>query len=328
MSQAAGDAPVVSVVMSTYNRAALVGDAVRSVLAQQGAPPYEVLIVDNNSTDDTRAVVEALIPDSGGRLRYLFEPKQGVSHGRNAGIAAARGAYIAFTDDDVRTSPTWVAAIYRAFVEHPWAEFVGGRIYPRWPAPAPAWLTREHWGPLALVDYGDEPFRVDLERPVCIVSANLAARRTAFDRVGMFDPAHQHEPGWVTASEDHEWELRVMRSGGAGYYSPDIVLDADVQPNRLGKAYHRKWRYDHGRAVTRLLGPGETFDARMLPVPNRPGRPVLLGAAPWVYRQLAEHALRAVLALATGRRDGAFLHECLARESLGHIVGVAGRRRA
>ena len=322
------ETPVVTVVMSTYNRAALLGDAVRSVLAQEGAPPYEFIVVDNNSTDDTRAVVEALIPESGGRLRYLFEPTQGVSHGRNAGIAAARGEFVAFTDDDVRASPGWIAAIYRAFADNPWAEFVGGRVYPRWPGPVPAWLTREHWGPLALVDYGDAPFRVDLERPVCIVSANLAARRSAFDRVGTFDPAHQHEPGWVTASEDHEWELRVMRSGGAGLYSPDIVIDADVQPNRLGKAYHRKWHYDHGRAVTRLLGSGETFDARGLPVPTTPGRPMPLGAAPWVYRQLAEHATRAALAWARRRRDDAFRHECLARESLGHIVGVARRQRA
>ena len=319
--------PVVTVVMPTYNRAQLLGDAVRSVLAQDAPPPYEFVVVDNNSKDDTRAVVEALIPASGGRLRYVFEGRQGASHARNAGVAAARGEFVAFTDDDVRTSPTWVAEIHRAFVQHPWAEFVGGRVYARWPGPVPAWLTRDHWSPLALIDYGDEPFRVDLDRPVCLVTANVAARRATFDRVGPFDPARQHARGAVAASEDHEWELRVLRSGGAGLYSPAIVLDAEVQPNRLGKAYHRKWHFDHGRSLAGLLAAGETFDARMLPVAQATNRPMPLGVAPWAYRQLAESIARSAVAWMRRRESDAFLHECRARELVGHIVGVAETQR-
>lgn len=324
---AAHAAPSVTVVISTYNRAALLDGAVRSVLAQDGAPPFEVVVVDNNSTDGTRAVVAALVPESGGRLRYVFEPRQGLSYGRNAGVAAARASLVAFTDDDVRARPDWLAGVVRAFGEHPWASFVGGKVLPRWPGPVPAWLTREHWGPLALADYGPEPVRVDLDRPICLVGANLAVRRSAFDRVGPFDPAFQHRPGAVAAVEDHEWQLRVLGAGGAGLYLPDLVIEAEVQPNRLEKRYHRKWHFDHGRAFTALLGPDETLDSRMLPGASTRGRPTLFGAAPWVYRQIAVSGTRAVAALVAGRHAAALRHECVVRDALGHLVGVATRPR-
>lgn len=319
----ADSAPELSVVISTYNRGALLEDALRSALAQQGAPAYEVVVVDNNSTDDTRVLVARLVREYGARLRYVFEKRQGVAHGRNAGVAAARAPIVAFTDDDVRARLDWLATIHRAFAEHPWAAFVGGRVLPRWPGPVPRWLTREMWSPLALVDYGDAPVRVDLERPICLVAANLAFRRAAFERAGGFDPRFQHVPGAVSACEDQELELRVLRSGGAGLYHPGAVIEAAVQPDRLRKRYHRRWHLDHGRAIARLLGPGEMFDSRMLPTPRPPGRRTLLGASPWVYRHLATDVARATLAWLRGRRDEAFRYECAVREAIGHALTLA-----
>lgn len=318
--------PELSVVISTYNRGALLVDAIQSVLDQVGAPPFEVVVVDNNSTDDTRALVEHLA-GTDGRLRYVFEPRQGVSYGRNAGVQASTGAIIAFTDDDVRAEPTWLAAIARAFEDHPWAAFAGGKVLPRWPGPVPSWLTREHWSPLALVDYGDDPVRVDFTRPIALLTCNAAFRRAMFEQVGGFDPQYQHRPGAVSACEDHELELRVLRAGGAGVYVPDAVIEAEIQPKRLTRAYHRKWSFDHGRALVALLGPNETFDARMVPVPRPPGKRTLFGAEPWAYRAVVTSAVKSVGAWLAGRRDAAFRHEANAREALGHIVGAATRRR-
>lgn len=323
----AGPPPEISVVISTFNRATLIGEAVASVLAQEGAPPFDVTVVDNNSTDDTRAVVQALGREDA-RVRYVFEGRQGVSHGRNAGIVASRGATLAFTDDDVRVRPDWLAVMHKAFAHHPWADFVGGKVTARWPGPVPAWLTPEHWAPLALLDYGDQPVRVDLERPVCLVGCNLAFRRAALERAGLFDAAYQHGPGASSACEDQELELRILRAGGAGLYVPDMVIEAEVQPNRLTRAYHRKWHVDHGKSLTALLGPGETFDARMLPVRIRPGRPTFWGAALWAYRAVATGTARGLLAWAVGRRDDAFRLECDTREAVGHIAGCRARRRA
>ena len=97
------------------------------------------------------------------------ETKQGLSHARNAGIAAARAPIIAFTDDDVRVGPDWLAAIMRTVRAYPGVSVVGGKVLPIWPAPPPPWLTPEHWGPLALVDYGEQPVRVDADNPLCLV---------------------------------------------------------------------------------------------------------------------------------------------------------------
>ncbi len=322
----AGD-PAVSVVISTYNRGELLADAIRSVLAQEpGGPTFELVVVDNNSTDGTRALVDALAREDA-RVRYVFEGRQGVSYGRNAGVAAARAPIVAFTDDDVRARPDWTRAIARAFAEHPWADFVGGRVLPRWPAPPPAWLTPEHWAPLALVDYGDAPLRVDAARPITLVTCNAAFRRAAFDRVGGFDPRYQHEPGAVSACEDHELESRIIRGGGAGLYVPGMVIEAEVQAKRLTRSYHRRWHRDHGRALVSLLGPGETFGSDMHPVPLPPGRPTLLGAAPWAYRSAAGSALRAAAGWLRARPDEAFRHECAFYEAVGHIAGCARRRK-
>jgi glucosyl-dolichyl phosphate glucuronosyltransferase len=237
-----------SVVTSTYNRGALLEGAVRSILAQQDprTPPFELIVVDNNSSDNTKQIVERFAA-ADPRVRYVFEPQQGSSHGRNAGIRAARAPIIAFTDDDVRVEPDWLAAIARAFAEHPEADVAGGRVLPLWPAPPPAWLTRDHWMPLALVDYGEAPVAIDADRPVCLVTANCAFRRRLFETVGAFAPEFQlGDHGRLGSVEDHELQLRVLAAGGKIFYDPRIVVHAEIQQNRLDRAYHRRWHVGHG----------------------------------------------------------------------------------
>ena len=172
----------VSLVLCTFNRSRQLRSALGHLLAQSPtAPPFELVVVDNNSTDDTRSIVEACRVSSNGRLCYLFEPKQGLSYTRNTGIAAAQGDIVAFTDDDVRVSSGWVEAIVRASEANPKIVCLGGRMLPLWPEPPPAWLTPLHWvGPLALQDYGDQPFIVDARRPLSLAGANLAIRKEVF----------------------------------------------------------------------------------------------------------------------------------------------------
>ena len=114
---------------------------------------YEVIVVDNNSTDDTRRSSTACRPVPA--LRTVVERKQGVSHARNAGIAAARAPIVAFFDDDVRVAPNWIETIIRVFADDPGTEVIGGKVLPDWAAPPPCWLTPAHWAPLALQDLGD-----------------------------------------------------------------------------------------------------------------------------------------------------------------------------
>src|SRR5690606_41175507 len=117
------EAPQLSVIMCTFHRGALLADAMGSVLAQHDdtTPSFELIVLDNNSTDRTRAIIEGFAA-ADPRVQYGFESRQGLSFARNTGIARARAPLVAFTDDDVRVEPDWVAAVVRAFRDHPHAD--------------------------------------------------------------------------------------------------------------------------------------------------------------------------------------------------------------
>src|SRR5919197_3828903 len=118
-AQHASAPPDVSVVLPTYNRAAHLRRTLASVLGQRTtARRYEVIVVDNNSTDDTRAEVERASA-GGADVRYVLERNQGVSYARNAGIAVARAPWVAFVDDDVCVDADWIETICRTFEQHP-----------------------------------------------------------------------------------------------------------------------------------------------------------------------------------------------------------------
>src|ERR1044071_1939172 len=119
----------ITVIISTYNRSEMLAGAIESALEQESqGVSYEVIVVDNNSTDKTREVVEGYIERGHENLRYVFEAKQGVSYARNTGIAKARAEIIAFADDDVRVAKDWVAKIKAEFDAHPEIDFLGGKI--------------------------------------------------------------------------------------------------------------------------------------------------------------------------------------------------------
>jgi len=309
----------ISVVLSTYNRCSLLQPALESVLAQDsGQVRYEVVVVDNNSQDETRAVVESLIERGHSNLRYLLESRQGVSYARNTGIENTRAPIIAFFDDDERVAPDWIASIKRAFDEHPEVDFIGGKVLPLWETEPPQWLTSEHWSPVALTDYGDAPFYSNSENPVCLISANLAMRHNVFDKVGLFDTTLQRVKDNIGSMEDHELLMRLWRIGGQGMYVPDMVVEAEVPTKRMSKAYHRKWHTGHGKysALNRMQ---EHFDeqARLL---QKPLESTKFFATPtFVYRELIETGRIWLKAILQGNKSGAFFRENQVRHLISYI---------
>ena len=292
-------APIgVSVVISTYNRAAVLPRALDALLAQTGVA-YEVIAVNNASTDGTAGVIQSMLPGSP-QLRYIHEPRKGLPYGRNAGVRAARGPIIAFTDDDVEVSPDWVATIARTFEAHPDVDVLGGRVMPIWPASLPHWLTRRQLGPFALGERGDQPFRVGAgNAAACLVGANFAFRREVFDRVGLFDPA-------FTISEDREIQLRLWRAGGVGLYVPEMAITVRVPPERLTKRYFRYWYRTYGvyHSRMRLLDAIDRNGGLTDPPTRR-----ILGVPRFIYRSLLESASAWVVAAAKFDRTATFYHE-------------------
>ena len=141
--------PSVSVCICTYNRSQSLQRTLNSFASQIdiNLGPVEVLIVDNNCTDDTPKVVEAFrerLP-----IRRVTESRQGLAHARNRAVADFRGDVLLFTDDDVRLGPGWLAAYQDAIRRFPDADYFGGRILPDWGQAKPRWIGDE---PLPLID--------------------------------------------------------------------------------------------------------------------------------------------------------------------------------
>jgi glycosyltransferase involved in cell wall biosynthesis len=288
----------VSAIICTYNRGIMLRPALESLLAQDaGDVSFEVIIVDNNSTDDTKRIAQEFVAGREG-WTYVFEGQQGLSHARNAGVASARAPIVAFTDDDNRVAPNWVAEIKRSLDEHPEVAFVGGKVFPRWTATPPRWLTKLHWVPLAIVDHGDEPFYVDGSRPWCMVGANLSIRTAILQEAGGFEPRFQRVKNAIGSTEDHELQFRLWRAGLRGMYVPTLCVEADVQQDRLLKAYHRRWHAGHARFCA-MMGTERISD----------DMPELFGVPACFIRLIAEHGVGWVKATTTGHDDLAFRHE-------------------
>jgi glycosyltransferase involved in cell wall biosynthesis len=268
----------ISVVMTTFNRCTLLRQALKNLLNQDSRPHYEVIIVDNNSTDQTRQTIESFIQRGYSHLRYIFEPRQGISCGRNTGVTHARAPIIAFTDDDVRVATNWLVKIKTTFDEHPEVDFVGGKILPSWPHEPPSWLSEDHWWPLALLDAGNDSFYVTATNPMVLPTANAAFRREAFCRVGLFSTA-------FSVSEDHELILRLWREGRQGLYEPTIIVTADVQAARMVKSYHRRWNYRTGKFNSMMrLNEITASDGRLMEKPTN--GPTIFGVPTYIFRQL------------------------------------------
>lgn len=289
----------ISVVLSTYNRSAMLAGALESVLGQERpCARFEVIVADNNSTDATREVVESHIARGHTNLRYVFEPRQGVSFARNAGIANARGPVIAFADDDVRVAKDWIARIKQNFDDHKAVDCIGGKVLAQWDKRPPSWLTCDHWAPLALQDYGDEPVSINADNPLCLVSANLAFRRAVFREIGLFEPELQRVKNGIGSMEDAELLERFWRTGRQCLYVPDLIVTTDVPVERMTKDYHRKWHTGHGYffAIMRSADM-ERSSSRLFDVPAH------------LYRQASRDAVGWFKCLLLGNRDSAFGHE-------------------
>jgi glucosyl-dolichyl phosphate glucuronosyltransferase len=250
-------APVASitVIIATYNRATLLRGALDALAAQDDpGVRVEVAIADNGSTDDTRlACDEARRRTPRFEWLYVLEPRPGKSHAVNAALARTHGEWVAFTDDDVRPEPGWLAAIARAFSRST-ADFLAGRILPAWQRTPPAWLSPALYGALGVPDNGATPCAIgpgENER-IMPIGTNMAVRRAAIERVGGLHPELGKMRGTLRSGEDHEFYLRLLHHGCRGLYVPDARVRHLVPADRLTRDYFRRWFHQNGRNVAML----------------------------------------------------------------------------
>jgi glycosyltransferase involved in cell wall biosynthesis len=242
----------ISVVLCTYNRCESLERTLKSLI-EMSAPEgcsWELILVDNNSKDNTKAVIEEFEKDCKLNVKYIFEGKQGLSHARNRGIEQAEGEIIAFTDDDVMVDRYWLSNIKRAFEEHD-VSCIGGKILPVWEIPKPEWLIPQVHYILALLDRGDKPFHLD--SPI-VWGANFSVKAEIFEKYGGFDTNLGRIPGRLFAGEETEFVRRILNRGEKILYYPDAVIYHCIPRERILKSYFRKWKYDQGILRASLRG--------------------------------------------------------------------------
>ena len=245
----------ITVILCTYNRCERLATALNSVAASSLPPSvkWEVLVVNNNSSDRTREVVEDFTRRYPGRFRYLLERQQGLSYARNAGIREAHGDILAFMDDDVTVELSWLRNLAMPLQDSQWSGS-GGRTLLDQSFSPPRWLALEGphslAGALAEFDLGPEASELT-ESPY---GANMAFRKAVFEECGYFRTDLGRCGNNLIGGEDTEFGRRLIEAGKRLRYEPSAVVYHPVPEERLKKEYFLAWRFNYGRTEIRRLG--------------------------------------------------------------------------
>jgi glucosyl-dolichyl phosphate glucuronosyltransferase len=304
--------PLISVVICTHNRAKYLLRAIQSAVNQTySKDEYEIIVVDNASTDSTADLV--LSYQGVGNLRYIYEPKLGISFARNTGWHVAAGRYIAYLDDDATASPEWVSAVDKAFKMTPSAGAVGGRVDLIWEAKRPDWLEDDLVMSLGMIDWSEKPKFIPDLRMEWLVTANMAVPAEVLAEIGGFDTRLGRTGSKLLSGEDVFLLEQIIRKGYACLYYPSMAVRHLVPASRLNKEWFRRRYYWQGisDAVMYRIRQSPNLGRRWLHAVNRALR---LFAAP--------HRL-AVLAMSSDD-PAQFTRKCFLLIEIGYVAGLLG----
>jgi glucosyl-dolichyl phosphate glucuronosyltransferase len=254
----------ISVVVTTYNRAALLRRTLEQLTTQAFEAGDEVIVVDNSSTDETPRLLAAAREWFRVPFQVLVESTPGKTPALNRGLAAAKGDVFALTDDDVLVDMEWLATI-RSIFRDPSLALAGGRVDPLWETSPPGWLKIDETksydtmtSPLALVHYGEaQPLGARTA-----VGANMAVRRQAHDSIGGFAPHLGRRRGTLLCGEDHDFCQRVAAAGYRCEYRPELRVRHWVPAARTTLRYYLRWFFWSGITNAVLDADTASGDAR------------------------------------------------------------------
>lgn len=245
------DAPELSVIVCTRNRAAKLSRLLASLVRQRRLHEvrWEIVVVDNASSDATRAVVHGWTAVGAVPIRYLFESRVGLCVARNRGVRATAAPLLAFTDDDVVADSEWLVELLGAH-RTGCCDVVGGRIRVAGAEPLPSWLDRSLLGCLGELDLGDEPVPFD-GRQTYPFGANMLFRRERLERAGGFDErlgrvGEGRRWREVIKGEEQVLVARILRAGGRAMYAPGAVVEHRVERCHLLRSHFRRLYFAAG----------------------------------------------------------------------------------
>lgn len=272
-----------TVAICTWNRARLLEQTLGSLQKLRVSPgiSWDVLVVDNNCSDDTAAVADGFA--SSLPIRRVVEPTPGLSHARNRAVAESTGDLIVFADDDVLVDPDWLTEYARAAVSFPEAGVFGGTIEPWFATEPPAWISR-HFprleGIYAIRRLGAETR--ELGESEEIYGANMAFRRGVLERL-RFDPTLGRRHGEMIHGEETDLLVRVREAGWSAVWVGSARVRHYIPAERMTSGYVRRYFAGLGRTQQRRAGMPDSETPR------------LLGAPRWMYRRFASEWVRSVV---------------------------------
>ncbi|MBE9222983.1 glycosyltransferase family 2 protein [Cyanobacterium stanieri LEGE 03274] len=233
----------ISVVICTYNREAYLKDALNSLL-NQDLEDYEIVVVDNASTDNTATIVKELLGDNP-QLKYVYEPTLGLSVARNTGVKSTTGDIVAYLDDDAIAPPQWLKTLLRVFENDDQVAIAGGKvdlILPEGFSELPSWLSDDMAIALGFYDLGDEVKQID-DAGLTPRGLNYSFRRSFWQEVGGFDVKFDRVGKNLLSNGDLVFTETAIRRGKKVLYIPAAKVGHNVQPERLTKAWflRRSW---------------------------------------------------------------------------------------
>lgn len=311
---------MISVVIPTRNRADLLAPALSSLLKQDLAPSrFEVLVIDNGSTDDTQRVIDQYKVQLT-NLTSIYAPEPGLHTGRHAGMKAAKGNILVFADDDIEALPSWLSSIETAF-QDPQVAMVGGNNYPLFLQPPPDWLNRMWHRPkfrgyksipsLSVIEFTQPPREMS---PFQVWGCNFAIRKEVLLQCGGFHPDGMPKE-LIRFRGDGETHVskHVAESGMKCVFHPGASVHHKVTPERMTHAYFRQRGFNQGvsDSYTQL---------RQQDLPNASAkRPFLKRAIGFALIKAislldSAEAKRASAELQLGHREGYAYHQAAYRE--------------
>jgi GT2 family glycosyltransferase len=306
------EAPLhLTVAICTWNRAALLRRTLDSMrqLKPPGTTTWELVVVNNNCNDDTDIVLDEFRPYL--PLRRIFESKPGLSNARNAAVAAASGAFILWTDDDVLVAPEWLDSYAEAIRRHPSADILGGPIEPWFDGTPPGWLSRGFHvveGAYAARDTGCGETAITTDN--LPFGANMAVRREV-QRRHLYDPALGRAAGNMLGCEELDVLQSILREGGRGFWVPGAGVRHFIPRSRQSLLY--LWSYWRGNGLS---------SARIAPTS---GRFRLLGSPGWLWRDATMSPFRLLVGLVASPPDRWLAHMQTAAISWGRLQGSLPR---
>jgi len=253
---------MLSVVVCTYNRAKYIGTCIEKLANQNcNKKDYEVLIVDNKSTDNSKEIIDAVIskyPEV--PLKYYLEENQGHTYARNRGIKEAKGDVISFLDDDAFVKEDYARTLNEYFIKHPEVDAIGGKIVPVYEAAAPKWMSKYLLTLVSALDMGNEVKEFPSSK--FPIGANMAFRATVFDKYGLFNVELGRRADGLEGGDEKEVFIRLRRNNEPIHYVPAVEVEHIIPEKRTQKDYIKGLGIGVGSSEIKRLK-NSSFDTKL-----------------------------------------------------------------